>query len=348
MNGCPCGATTATECLHQRGAIAEPEAGCVGRDPRTVDGWTFIRGGAETPPALWGEGDAILWARGEGAMVFGPDGVGKTSIVQQLTLKRLLGGDLLGLPVQPADGKVLYLAADRPAQAARSMHRMVTDDHQEILRERLIVHRGPLPFEITEEPPWTLRQWLESHDAGEIYIDSLYGVAPRLTEDEVGSALSRAFQDLVAAGLEVMVLHHPRKQQQGGPAPKQLADVYGSRWITAGLGSVMVLWGDPGDLIVDFKHLKQPLDEVGPFKVIHDHARGITTLHGHVSLDEILAVGGNTGLTAKSVAMAMFQSDKPNAVEKARRRLEAHVGTGHAERETDDDGIVRYRLRWAP
>jgi replicative DNA helicase len=325
--------TTATD--------AEPQS------HRTVDGWTFIHGGAEKPRALWGDGDAILWAQGEGAMVFGPDGTGKTSVVQQLLLKRLFGGDLLGLPVVPAPGKVLYLAADRPAQAARSMHRMVSDEHEQTLRERLVVHRGPLPFEITEEPSWTLRQWIESHDACELYIDSLYGILPRLTEDEVGSAFGRAIQDIVTAGLEVMVLHHPRKQQQGGPPPKTLADVYGSRWITACLGSVVVLWGNAGDPIVDFKHLKQPIEEVGPFRVQHDHVRGVSSVHGHVDFDELLATGGTTGLTVKTVALALYQSDDRNAIEKARRKCEAHVCKGIAERgDPDPEGAIRYRLRW--
>jgi hypothetical protein len=319
------------------------------RSVRTVDGWTFVHGSTETVPAVWGERETILSAQGEPTMIVGPDGVGKTALLQQLALKRLTGGTLLGLPVAPAAGKVLYLAADRPSQAARSMRRMVTDVDEEMLRERLVVHRGPLPFELTKEPSWTLRQWVESHDACDLYIDSLKDVAVKLTDDEVGACINRACQDVVAAGLEVVLNHHQRKQMQGGSPPKALADVYGSRWLTAGMGSVLLLWGEPGDLVVDCRHLKQPMEEVGPFKVLHDHTRGITTLHGHVDLEELLAAAGSTGLLVKTVAMTMFESDTANTIEKARRRLEALVGKGYAERcDTPDDGIARYRLRWAP
>src|SRR5215212_8290232 len=129
-------------------------------------------------------------------MLVGPDGVGKTSLAQQLVLARLTGGTLLGFPVAPAAGRVLYLAADRPTQAARSMRRMTTDADEETLRERLMVHRGPLPFDVVAEPAPTLRRFVEEHGATELVVDSLKDLAPGLSEDAVGSAVNIAFQEL--------------------------------------------------------------------------------------------------------------------------------------------------------
>jgi replicative DNA helicase len=178
-------------------------------------------------------------------------------------------------------------------------------------------------------------------------IDSLKDLASKLSDDEVGSTINRAFQEAIAAGIEIVPLHHQRKQMQGGSAPKTLADVYGSRWLTAGMGSVALLWGQPGDLVVDFRHLKQPLEEVGPFKVLHDHAHGVTTLHQHVSLDELLSAAAAAGVTVKYASQMLFESDAPNAIEKARRRLERLVATREVERceKPDEPGIVRYRCR---
>ena len=51
----------------------------------------------------------------------------------------------------------------------------------------------------------------------------------------------------------------PAQRENGGAKPKRLADVYGSRWLTAGMGSVLLLWGEPGDLVVEVRHLKQPV-----------------------------------------------------------------------------------------
>jgi hypothetical protein len=42
-------------------------------------------------------------------------------------------------------------------------------------------------------------------------------------------------------------------------------DVYGSTWLTAGTGSVILLNGEPGDPIVIMHHLKKPVAEGGPY-----------------------------------------------------------------------------------
>lgn len=336
------GAPGATYVAGAAGASPAPES------TRTVDGWTFVNGATDTIPALWGEGDAVLWAQGEPFMIVGPDGVGKTSLAQQVMRSRLAIGRraLLGLKVEPIadEGRIAYLAADRPSQAARSVRRMTTPADEPILRERLVVHRGPLPFNLVKEPPWTLRQFIQDElGATEVIVDSLKDIAFKLTDDEVGSIVNSAFQECCASGLQVLALHHQRKQQQGGSPPRTLADVYGSRWLTAGCGSVALLWGEPGDLVVNFRHLKQPAEDVGPFDVLHDHVHGRTTLHDHTDLEQLLA-NATAGLTAKEAAGLLFAKDDPkaNEVEKARRKLESLVARNRAEKRPDAEGAVHY------
>jgi hypothetical protein len=51
-----------------------------------------------------------------------------------------------GLPVSRWPrwpGKILYLAMDRPAQIARSLHRQFAVDHRGVLGDRLVVWKGP-------------------------------------------------------------------------------------------------------------------------------------------------------------------------------------------------------------
>ena len=133
-----------------------------------------------------------------------------------------------------------------------------------------------------------------------------------------------ARQEMIASGMEPVELHHQRKEQRGNAAgkPKKLADVYGSRWITAGAGSVVLLWGEPGDPIVEFVHLKQPAGEVGPFKVMHDQHSGSITLHDRVNLLELVRMSPR-GLTAQEAARQLYETSVPSAaeVEKARRAL---------------------------
>jgi hypothetical protein len=70
-----------------------------------------------TVPAIWGDGPLVLAAEGEGTMIAGQQGTGKTAIAQQLVLHRhrVRAGGLLGLSVAPEPQRpTLYLAMDRP------------------------------------------------------------------------------------------------------------------------------------------------------------------------------------------------------------------------------------------
>jgi len=80
----------------------------------------------------------------------------------------------------------------------------------------------------------------------DIVSDSLKDVAVDLIKDNVGGRVSFQIGETIARGIEVCMLHHQREAQQGTAKPKALADVYGSRWLTAGMGSVLMLWGEPG------------------------------------------------------------------------------------------------------
>jgi replicative DNA helicase len=314
---------------------------------RAQGGGTFAFDEPADVPALWGTGQAIAWAAGEGLMLVGPDGVGKTALQQQLLLARLgLRAAVLGIPVAPADRPLLYIAADRPRQAARSFRRMVVDTERAILEERLIVWKGPLPFDPVLEPGALLR-FAKSFGAGELYIDALKDIALDLSKDEAGTRINRAFQELIAEGIDLCVSHHQRKEQQASAKagkPTRLADVYGSRWLSAGMGSVLLLWGEPGDLVVELSHLKQPAEDVGPFQVIHNHTAGTSSVFHAVDLETLADEYG--GVTAQRAAMSLYGAQKPtaNQVEKARRRLEALVVKGTVYR-ADSTGGASYLTR---
>lgn len=296
------------------------------RYPRVRDGATFIEAGA-APDPIWGEAEQPLAAKGEGTMICGPPGVGKTTLVQQVMRARLGAIDtVLGLPVVPGERKVLYLAMDRPHQAARSLARMVTSDSErQLLREQLVVQEGPPPFDVVRHPE-ALAEMVVAFNADTLVIDSYKDLAAGLAKDEVGASINIAIQHVVAAGAEVFGLHHQRKAQGDNKKPNTLADVYGSTWLTSGLGSVILLWGNPGDLLVEFDHLKPPAEAVGPFSIRHDHRHGISTIADQVDLEQLLA---NTpaGLSAHDAAGMIFASANPdrNQVEKARRKLERLV-----------------------
>ena len=306
---------------------------CAALRAMLVEGGGFLLDGSSAVEPVWGDGERCLWAEGEGLMVCGGQGVGKTTIAGQLALARMgLRNEVLGMPVNPGKGTLLYLACDRPKQARRSMARMVTADDRVMLDERLRVWRGPLPKNLVEDPQLLLRL-CRAAGADTLVIDSLKDIAVKLSDDATGSAVNSAFQFCIAAEIEVVVLHHQRKAGSGvsGQEPSSIADVYGSTWLTSGMGSVVYLGGQPGDIVVKLKHLKQPAEVVGPLEVIHDHVLGKSRVEDQVDPLDLLRQSRH-GLTAQVLAAALGDpSGSRPSVERARRILDGYVRKGWAE-----------------
>lgn len=309
---------------------AAPSVAEDGLASRFFDGASFILDAPDKVPSLWGDGDDCLWAEGEALMLCGPPGVGKTTLTGQV-LRGLLGlqPKVLGLPVRETRRNVLYLAMDRPAQIARGLRRTFKETDRQVLRERVRVWPGPPPGDVARHPT-VLLSLAQLADADVVIVDSVKDAAVGLSDDEVGAGYNRARQQALANGVEVLELHHMVKRGANGAKPKELADVYGSTWLTAGAGSVALLWGAAGDPIVELVHLKQPASEVGPWKLQHDHDGGVTTRFVGNDILEIVAAAGWAGLSAKDVAKTMYDAEKPtpSQVEKARRQLEKRVADG--------------------
>ena len=230
-----------------------------------VAGGSFVLDAPVTVESLWGSDDRVIWSEGEGLMLTGTQGVGKTTLAQQivLTLLGVLDRSVLGLPVLLDGCRVLYLAMDRPNQIRRAFRRQCRDEHRHLLDENLVIWKGPPPADLAKHPE-LLTKLVEQADADVVVVDSLKDAAVGLSEDEVGSGWNRAAQGLLATGRNLLVLHHRKKQAKN--AKTGLDDVYGSTWLTSGMGSVVLLDGNPGDPLVEFRHLKFPVSEVGPMK----------------------------------------------------------------------------------
>jgi replicative DNA helicase len=284
-------------------------------------------------PAIWGCDGDVAWAEGEPMMPCGPQGVGKTALSEQLALRRVgvRDGDLLGMPVEVSAGRALYIAADRPRQAARSFRRMVTEADREALRTGLVVWRGPLPFDLGRCQRGDLLEFVSNwSEVSDVYIDALKDVAVKLTDDEVGSRVNAEFQQLIAHDIQLVADHHQRKASADNKKPRTLADVYGSTWLTTGMGSVLLLWGEAGDPIVEVSHLKQPSGEVGPLQILHDHDRGEIGLYEPRVLYTMAREALGDGLTVHSAAMQLYETSDPNRNEKqkARGKLQRLVKRG--------------------
>lgn len=317
-----------------------------------VSGAQFVLDRPAGVPSLWGQGNQVLWSSGEALMLAGGQGLGKTTLALQI-VRELLGlgdGSLLGLPVSADAGRVLYLAMDRPNQIARAAGRIFTEADRPVLTERLHVWRGPPTRDLAANPA-TLAKMADYYGAGVVVVDSLKDAAVRLSEDAVGSQWNRARQNVLAQGCQILELHHTKKRNLAQPhAGPSVDDVYGSTWLTSGCGSVVLLGGEPGDPIVGFRHVKQPAEEVGPFRLLHDQAAGVMTIEHEVDLVAVVRASGVDGLTAQGAASAITEKRSPSRgdVEKARRRLDQLVTGGTLVRleGTRGGGDSRLRTAW--
>ena len=188
----------------------------------------------------------MLLADGESLLIAAAQGRGKTTLAQQLTLGRCGFPEydtLLGYPIRPGDRQTLYLAMDRPRQAARSFRRMVGEAWRERLDDLLTVWQGP-PIADLARHPGDLLAMCQEADADTVVVDSLKDAAIGLSDDEVGAGYNRARQIAIAAGVQIIELHHLRKATQGSKAVQTLDDLYGSTWLTNGAGSVLLLTGE--------------------------------------------------------------------------------------------------------
>lgn len=288
------------------------------------------------PPAIWGEGDRVYWAEGESLIIAGPPGVGKTTLAGQLVAGRLgLGGrNLLGMQVKPGARKVLYLAMDRPQQMLRALRRLFGPADRDALDNRLVVWQGPPPGDFAANPN-LLAEMCDAAGADTVVVDSIKDCVAKVSEDASGNGYNQARQRALAAGVQVVELHHQRKSSSENRAPKKLDDIYGSVWITAGAGSVVILWGEGGDPVVELIHVKGPAGTLDPVKVSHDFETGLSSLVDEIDLYAACPAwnpssGSGTGLTAPEAAGKLYDSQAPSRaqVQKARRRLDRMVKDG--------------------
>jgi hypothetical protein len=115
----------------------------------------------------------------------------------------------------------------------------------------------------------------------------------------------------------------------------------GSRWIPAGAGSVVSLWGQAGDPVIDVTHLKPVVATAGPWQMTIDGQTGEVATADRVDLEQQIRWRGTDGLTAAQAAQLIAGTDgKPRRadVERARRTLDKKVTAGRLVRHDGQRG----------
>ena len=86
---------------------------------------------------------------------------------------------------------------------------------------------------------------------------------------------------------------------------------------------MLSLWGEPGDLAVEFTHLKPPAALCGPWTVTLDPDAGTVGRDAPLDLVGQVRRRGVNGMTAEAAARLLYGSAAPGRaeVQRARRRL---------------------------
>jgi replicative DNA helicase len=234
----------------------------------------------------------------------------------------------------------------------RSMQRMVGAEQAELLRERMRVWKGALPFDLVKHPELLVKfveeiGVLAGRPVGTLIVDSIKDLASKLSTDETGGAINRAFALVLAAGIELCASHHQRKATSENRKPTKLDDVFGSTWITAGAGSVILLWGEAGDTTLELSHLKAPAEPLGPFDIEHDHDRGITTRPQRADVWSVLHTPTENGITVADTAIAIYGSrPERKHIQAVRRKLDRFAKDNKATKIEPSEKFAE--VRYAP
>ena len=335
-------ATTVTAAPAAQPAQPRPVAHDTWGDFPPMDAADWMFGPDDKVVELWGQGDDIVWAEGEALMICGPPGLGKSTLAGQLVRAQLgLQPAVLDLPVAPIDKPILYLAMDRPRQIRRSLRRQFSEDERDHIAGRLLVRPGPPIMDLAIDPT-LLTRMAEQAGAGVVYVDSLKDAVVGLSGDEAGAMYNRARQALLASGVNICELHHLRKPSQDSPSGG-ISSIYGSTWLASGAGSVIILSGEPGDLVVRFRHVKTPANEVGPLHLHLNPEEGAFTVR-KCDLMVSARKAGAEGLSAEDAARDLYETKRPTAGEKkkAERQLTKLATLGMLTRMDGVHGPVWY------
>lgn len=284
------------------------------------DGADVLAHTQDVIPAVWGSHPDVLWAKCEPLVLGAPTGTGKTTIANQIVLRRIgvIEGEFFGAHVVPSDRPVLYLSLDRDKQAQRSLRRMV----ETVPRGRLLWHSDFGNYRPTRNPPKQLVEWIWMQRAETVIIDSLYGLIPSAKDEKAIEWYTIFLRGLAAAEIDVMVLHHFRKKGSEESGGSLIDRLHGGQEIAASAGSVIVLDGEPGDREVEAYHVKQPGSVCGPWTLSHDHAKGITTTKKHMApLEYIQAHGGSSWKEIADGCHMTYRRSIPPRLDKILRDL---------------------------
>ena len=224
----------------------------------------------------------------------------------------------------------------RPREAFK---RLVNLNDADLLAETPRHWKGAAPVRSREVRSGALADFVESHRAGTLMIDSVKDMTVGLSDDVQRCQFNMAIEEGHRPRHRVLSNHHQRKAQAEKKRPDTLDDVYGPRGLPQATEACCLLWGKPNDPIVTLHHVKSP-------RMRSDRSNSRSTSSKEADSPRRRNRAGTAGcrrhdgLEAADAARQVYETDKPSAArrEKIRRQLEELVKGGVA---TSQKGIKK-------
>lgn len=194
------------------------------------------------------------------------------------------------------------------------------------LKRRFVFWPGPVPFQCDDDPKlfaqWVLR--LGGDNVGMVIVDSVKDMLSNPNDNDAGIGFNDAMQRVIGEGVEFGCCHHNRKAQQQNSKPRNLSDVYGSRFLVAGLGSVCNIWADNSyDSLRELTQLKAPYgNPIRPLEYRDELLSGTSKAAADWRdlIVSKLAGAGVDGLTDAEIVYGVFESTAKDAGYEANRQ----------------------------
>lgn len=213
-----------------------------------------------------------LLEEGGFGLVAAMPGVGKTQLSIQMGICASLGIPFIGWNI-PRKQKVLFLSLEMSHVSLKYIVTTIangyTAEEIEAINENFLV--APIGESISLDRPEGIRfleSLIETYNPNGIIIDSM----GKLTNKELGNeAVTRILNNAYIRlrkkyGVWLWFIHHNRKENGDNKKPTNLADIYGSQYITAEMTSCLILWKEKtldakGDPLVSCIPVKQRLSK---------------------------------------------------------------------------------------
>ena len=145
-----------------------------------------------------------------------------------------------------------------------------------------------------------------------------------MVKGESATAWNREVQVAIAAGIQVLILHHDTKKplnSDGTSRTPTIDRLYGSTFVTAGMGSVLHL--DQTDNTLKLRQLKPVVEQQPTLVIQHDNTTGRTIISANDNQCEILAAIGPNGATTQEINQRLGATNdiSKQALKRALERL---------------------------